>query len=244
MRPYLTLALMGLSLALSLSVAPQANAISLVGSWDFNSLTNPGNNSPSNANVTVYAPDAGTGTLTLARVNSSATGGITNLAGSTINALNASPAGRALVIQGNATGDGATAATNNGATVTILVNLVNFIDPILTFASQKSSNTGFDSNQVSYSTNGTTFINFQSPFNPPGGSFALQTFNFSAINVLDGRSTVFFRINLAGATNGAGNIRLDNIQLNANAVPEPLTTAGLFLFGGLVATQRKRVSKK
>jgi hypothetical protein len=241
MRPYLTIALMGLSLALSLSVAPQANAISLVGYWDFNSLTNPGNNSPSNANVTSYAPTTGTGTLTLGRVNSSATGGITNLAGSTINALGATPAGRALVIEGNATGD-ATAATNNGATVTILVNLLNYTDPILTFASQRSAGTGFDSNQVSYSTNGTTFTNFQSPFNPPAGSFGLQTFNFSAINVLDGKSTAYFRITLAGASNGAGNIRLDNIQLNA--VPEPLTTAGLFLFGGLVATQRKRVSKK
>jgi len=114
------------------------------------------------------------------------------------------------------------------------VNLTGYADPILTFATQRTG-TGFNSNQVAYSTDNTTFTNFLSPYNAPT-SFALQTFDFSSINVLDGAATAYFRITLNGATSGAGNNRFDNIQINATvnsttAVPEPSTVPALLLLG-------------
>jgi hypothetical protein len=228
------------TLVLSLFAAADAGAIT-VATWNFNSLTN--STAPSNANVTSYTADTGTGTLTLGSISSSATGGITNFGGTTVNAFGGAAAGQALAIQGNAAGSGNTAPfANNGATLTFQVSLVGLMDPILSFAVQRTS-TGFNSDQVAYSTDGVSFTNFGTAFNA-ATAFALQTFDFSAINALDGAASAFFRITLNGATNGAGNNRFDNIQINAiaSAVPETSSTmmvlAGLAAVGFIVRRQR------
>lgn len=236
-RPFLLIS----ALALSISIASHNDVQAInIGYWNFNTLTP----SPlNNANQLVYTPTSGadsTATLTLGGINSSATGGITNFAGTTINAVGSDPAGQALAIQGNSTGSGVT-VTNNGGTLTLLLNLTGYVDPILTFATRDTA-TGFSNNQVSYSTDGTNFTNFGAAYNPTT-TFALQTFDFSSVNALDGASSASFRITFDGATDGSGNNRLDNIQLNATAVPFDFDPSlGLLALGG-VWTIRKMIKK-
>jgi len=233
--------LTGLTITLTLTAASSANALTL-GYWNFNALSNPG--SPSNANQTIYSPTSGAGTLTLGSISSNSTGGITNFTGTTINVLNNDPAGQALAIQGNATGSGTT-ITNNGSTLTFLINLTGYADPILTFATQRTS-TGFSSNQVSYSTDGTTFTNFSAAY-IPATAFALQSFDFSSIDALDGVASAYFRITLNGATSGAGNNRFDNFQINATEIPSaPVPTPALLpgLVGMGIAALRKFQAKQ
>ena len=123
-------------------------------------------------------------------------------------------------------------------------NLSILQDPVLTFSSHRTG-TGFQSNQVAYSTDGTSYTDFGSPYSPVNGSFGLLTFDFSAINVLDGASTAFIKITFSGGTNSSGNNRIDNIQLNA--VPEaPAALLGVAVCGmvGLVYGGKKLVGKK
>ncbi len=203
----------------------------LIAVWNFNDLSNPGGTSePSNANQTSYAPSSGSGSLTLAgwtsRAGSTSPQGISNFGGTTANAAGGDPAGQALALQGGTTGT----VVNNGATLTMLFNLVGYQDPILTFATQRTS-TGFTGNQLSYSTDGTTFTSFGSTYAPPS-SFGIATFDLSSENSLDNQSDVYLRITFNGATSLSGNNRLDNIQLNVTAVPEP-TDYALLVFGAL-----------
>lgn len=213
----------------------QADAV-LIAYWNFNNLT--AGSPPSNVNQTNYAVDQGAGTLNLvgfATWTSGTTYGINNFAGSLTNALGADIAGQALALQGGSS----STLQNNGASMVIQVNLTNVVDPVLSFATQKTS-TGFNSNQVAWSLDGSTWTNFGSPYDPvtsytfPNG---LQSFDFSAINALDGVANAYFRVTFGGATGATGNNRIDNIQVNA--VPEPATLAILGLAGAAVLRRRR-----
>lgn len=120
--------------------------------------------------------------------------------------------------------------------MTIQVDLSGMKDVILTYATQRT-NTGFNSNQFAYSTDGVSFTNFGAAYNP-ATSFALQTFDLSAISSLDKDSSVFFRVTFGGATTSSGNNRIDNIQVNATPVPE--TSAALLGALGVLGMLRRR----
>ncbi len=109
-------------------------------------------------------------------------------------------------------------------------------DVIVSYATQKT-NTGFNSNQFSYSTDGIGYTSVGSVYDLTT-SFALKTFNLSSYSVLDNDSTVYFRITFNGATSNAGNNRIDNIQINATAVPE--TSAALLGALGVLGLLRRR----
>jgi hypothetical protein len=211
----------------------------LIAYWNFNSLTTTAG-VPSNANQTNYAPSAGAGSLDLvgwsSRAGATAPHGISNFTGTTTNALFGDPALQSLALQAS---NAATGTPNNGASLVIQANLAAFIDPVLSFATQRST-TGFNSNQVAWSTDGVNFTDFGVPYNP-ATTFGLQLFDFTAINALDRAATAFFRITFNGATSNSGNNRLDNIQINAVAVPEPGTLAFVGTIGllGLAVGRRK-----
>lgn len=202
---------------------PSADAV-VIAYWNFNSLTTSTNNGAT------YSPTSGSASLTLNGWTSTGTAGITSFGGSTINALNSDVSGQALSLQGGA----GTGTPNNGATLVFEFSTVGLEDPILSFATQRTT-TGFNSNQVAYSIDGVNYTDFGTAYNP-ATSFGLQTFDFSSINALDNDSSVFVRITFTGATANAGNNRLDNIQITA--VPEPASV----LLGslGLLAMLRRR----
>lgn len=102
--------------------------------------------------------------------------------------------GQALAIQGGAL-ETSTPVQNNGATIVLQFNLSLFADPILTFASQRTS-TGFGPtatpNVVAYSTDGASYTTLTT-YSPPS-SFGLLTFDFAPIDSLDGAATAFLRL--------------------------------------------------
>jgi hypothetical protein len=204
----------------------------VVAYWNFNSLTTSTNNGTS------YAATSGSGTITVGVAASDQAGsnrGINSFGGTTNNVLNSDPAGQALTVQGGAS-ESATPVQNNGATLTIEVDLTGMEDVIVSYATQKT-NTGFNSNQFSYSTDGIGYTSVGSVYDLTT-SFALKTFNLSSYSVLDNDSTVYFRITFNGATSNAGNNRIDNIQINATAVPE--TSAALLGALGVLGLLRRR----
>jgi hypothetical protein len=214
-----------LSLGFSIAAPDDVQALTFVDSWNFNSSN--------------FNSSQGNGTLT-SNFNSI---NIVYFAGTTINAVGSDPAGQALALQGG------TANINNGRNITLQFNLSQYSDPILTFATQRTT-TGFNNNVIEWSTDGTTFssagISGTNPYNP-GTSFTLQTFDFSNVNNLDNAATAFFRITFNGATTAAGNNRIDNIQLNAtlNSTPVPFdfnSTSSLVILGGIFGLRywRKR----
>ncbi|MCW1915750.1 PEP-CTERM sorting domain-containing protein [Luteolibacter sp. GHJ8] len=217
-------------LAIGVACLAAESQAAVVAGWNFNTLTTATNNG------TTYSASSGAGTLTVGVTASDQAGGnrgINSFAGTAVNAIAGDANGQALTIQGGAL-ETTTPVENNGATVTIEVNLTSFEDIILSFATQRTS-TGFNLNQLAWSTDGTTFTDFGTAYNP-ATSFAVQSFDLSAISEIENQATVFFRLTLTGATSNAGNNRIDNIQINA--VPEP--AAALLGSIGLIALLRRR----
>jgi hypothetical protein len=212
--------------------AASAAQADLIAYWNFNDNVTGTNNGDT------YAPTTGAGLIQLAVPSQDQAGnnrGINSFAGSIINAIVPDIAGQSLAVQASSAESGAAPFPNNGATLTISFSMAGFEDVFLTFATQRT-NTGFNNNQVAYSTDGTNYTNLGAAYNPATG-FSLQTFDFSGL--LDNAATAFIRITLDGATNVGGNNRFDNFQLNATLVPAPgaLALVGL---GGLLVARRRR----
>jgi hypothetical protein len=139
---------------------------------------------------------------------------IQSFGGTELNRLNETvEAGGTLAIQGG------TDAVNNGAYLQIEFSAVGYEDIELSYA-VRGTNTGFRSHQISYSTDGETFLNFGDAFDPVDGSnFTVRTFNFG--DALDHAETAWVRITLAGATGETGNNRFDNITLMGTPAEPP-----------------------
>jgi hypothetical protein len=185
-----------LVLGVMLGFAAPASA-TLIAYWNYNNVS---------SQITLMGTSQGLGTMTS---NAST---ITNFGGTTTNAIGADPAGQAFVVQ-------STGGSNNGSFVQFQVSTTGLQGLIMTFASQRTA-TGFNSNQVSYSTNGSTFTNFGSAYNPPTSFGAtILSFDFSSVTALDNQSVVYIRITFNGASGSSQNNRLDNVQFNATSPP-------------------------
>jgi hypothetical protein len=188
-----------------------------------------------NFNDSNLAVDHGGGSLTTtvlaANVNFSS-------AGTTTNARAGDPAGQGLTLQGG------TGNVNNGASLTLNVSTASRSNIVVSFAALRSS-TGFNSNQFQYSLDGSTFVNFGSPF-APAASFALITFDLSAVAGLNNNPLAAFRIVFNGATASTGTNRLDNLVVEGapappSPIPEPATLALLCAgLSGLTLAGRRR----
>ena len=163
-------------------------------------------------------------------------------AGTTNNARLGDAAGQALSLQGGSS------TANNGHHVTFNVSTLGFSDIVVSFATQGTS-TGFNSNQVQYSLDGITFVNFGSPYTPASafGSVPL-VFSLAGILALNDNPNAAFRIVFNGATSSTGTNRLDNFVVEGTApesVPEPMSAAllltGLSCLYGV--RKRKRAAK-
>ncbi len=166
------------------------------------------------------AADIGQGSLSLANFNSEELVNnngdtvyrwIPSFAGSVVNAQPGYAAGGSLSVQG------APGNSNNGMHILIAASTEGYDHIVLSWAQQRTS-TGFNSSAVAWSADGG--INF-TEFGNTGvvaSSFALQSFDFSAVTDLNDNPDVVFRITLSGATAETGNNRFDNITVTGTAL--------------------------
>ncbi len=181
----------------------------LVAYWNFNSLSIATASVVSSGGVpTSITTNQGAGTLSLTGF----TGLVDDFGGSTINAVSPDAAGASLSLVAGGT---AAPFPGNGGLVELSLNLADFADPIVTFATRGTS-TGFNTGTWSYSTDGVNFTTIAGVNTASvSTTFALATVDLSAFNVLDGASNVKLRYTVSGATSNTGNNRIDNLQVNA-----------------------------
>ena len=158
-------------------------------------------------------------------------------AGTTNNARLGNPAGQALSLQGG------TGTANNGRSITFNVSTSGFANIVVSFATQGTS-TGFNSNQLQYSLDG-TFVDFGPPYVPATafGSVPL-VFTLTSIAGLNDNANAAFRIVFNGASSATGTNRIDNfvVEGTPSGVPEP--TTALLLLSGLSGLYRARQSRR
>ncbi len=201
--------------------------------WDQNSNGLPGGSAF--GYLTTAFPQAasqGTGSLSLANFDTTTavvTGNtvfdfIESFGGDALNALPGVVAGGSLSPQG---GSGTSPnLANNGMSIILQVSTVGFQDIIVSWA-QRGTTTGFSSRAFAYSTDGTNYTTFATDTGALPSSWAVESYNLSAINTLEGDTSVFFRITLSGATNSTGNNRFDNLLIQGTASGGGDTTAPL-----------------
>jgi len=129
-------ALTAIVLALVLVDSPTARA-ETVAYWNFNALSIATASPPGSGSVpTSITADQGAGTLSLAGF----AGNVDDFAGSTLNALNSDPSGASLSL---VAGGASAPFPGNGGYLEIQLNLADYADPVITFATRGTS-TGFD----------------------------------------------------------------------------------------------------
>lgn len=150
--------------------------------------------------------------------------------GTNDNALFGDTSGGALAVIGSG---------NNGHYVDFGISMAGYQDPIISF-STRGTGTGFDSGVWSWSTDGSAFTTLTGVNTATRStSFGSRTVDFSSFDGLDNAGITIFRYTLSGASGTGGNNRIDNVQINATAVPEPAAFS-LVGLGGLSLLARRR----
>ena len=233
--------LVGAMFALTLGAllcSPSASQAATIVVWNFNDAGVSGTNSPANT-ILLFSPDRGTGSMS----SNFDAAHIVDFNGTTNNADAGDPAGVALALQGGVNN------ANNGQNLTFSTNATGFSNLIVSLAIQRTA-TGFNSDQFQYSANGSTFVNFGSPFNPSTNftiAGGVQTFDLSSIGALNNNSLATFRIVFNGVTSELGNNRIDNLIISGTAikaVPEPgavsMSFCAFVAGAGWIIRRRKR----
>ena len=190
--------------------------------WHFNNLPNITTAGVQGTGVipNSVTADAGSGVISLVGF----AGNIDDFAGSTVNAQDGVASGKSLSVTG---GGSAAPYPGNGGYIELQLNLADHADPIITYATQRTS-TGFNSGVWSYSVGGGSFANVTGGTVTPPTAYALSTIDLSTIDVLDGASDVKLRYTLTGATSATGNNRIDNLLISATTTSDtvaPLVNA-------------------
>ena len=118
---------------------------------------------------------------------------------------------------------GGTNNAANGKSWVLKFSMTGYQDPILTFATRFSSDTGFSTHQWAWSTDGTSFTDFGTNTAPLSQTFTARALDLSSIDALDGAATVYLRITFSGSTSGTSNNRLDNFAIHATGGPSTKT---------------------
>ncbi len=216
------------STAITILLCCTSHAATTVAYWNFNNLAITSASTPGNNGApTMIHANHGSGLLDLSTWH----GNIDDFAGSTINASNSDAAGTSLSL---IAGSGSP-YPGNGGSIRIHVSLTGLRDPLLSFATQGTA-TGFNTNRLAWSVDGSNFSTFASPYTP-AGTYAVQTFDLSSIDTLDGASEAWLQLSFDGASGASGNNRIDNLTITA--IPEP---SSLWLIGGacLITLRRRR----
>ena len=205
---------------------------SLIAGWDFQTTTNGGTAIAAAPNTPkLFTANFGNGTLFLNGTNGSSNF-ITATSGNELTAFGGTA-------QNTTTGDGFSIATSNGAlaivngssnsangkSIVFLVNMTNYRDLNISYATQKSS-TGFNKQLWEYSTDGNVWTEIASI--TPTTSFAVAT--LSNITAINGITNAYVRLTFSGSTGTSQNNRLDNFKFEAT-LSQPTITSSLTASG-------------
>ncbi|MBW8780946.1 MAG: hypothetical protein JF599_03530 [Verrucomicrobia bacterium] len=197
----------------------------LIAGWSFNDSTPP---------TVDLAVDHGAGTLTLSGVGS----GVGLPTGTTVNAYSGDSAGDSLAVS--------VASLSSSGYTQLVFSTTGTASPVLSYAI--GTTVGTVTLQWSYSSDGTNFTTFSTPFTPPTISstsdlslISAETVDLTSVGALSSQSQVYLRGTFTNTGVSIATIVIDNIQINASAIPEPATYAlwsgGLF---GLLVVLRRR----
>jgi hypothetical protein len=139
--------------------------------------------------------------------------------------LNAFPGGDVLAGQALALAS----STANGKSAIFSFSMLGYEDLIISFATRGTS-TGFNTHLWSWSTDGITYTPVADNTAVTATTFEIKSVDFSAVSALANAPAAYLMLTLSGATSTSGNNRFDNIQFNAQPIPEPSVAA---FFGGL-----------
>ena len=216
----------------------------LVAGWDFQTTTNGGTATAVSPNTPKqYTANFGSGGLFLNGQNGSSDWFVP-ATGSTATELNAFTGTAINAGTGFSTTTSGAAAlallnnTANGKSAVFRFSMAGFQDLVVSYATQRTS-TGFSSQAWSFSTDGLNWTDHQTISGLPT-SFATQT--LGSITGLNGATDAYLRLTVSGASTANGNNRIDNIQFNATAVPEPtsMLLAGSVALGGVFLRLRRK----
>ena len=227
---------------LALASAVDSHA-ELVAGWDFQTTANGGTAVAASPNTPkLFVANFGAGALHLNGqngasdwVSAASNSELTAFSGT---AVNAGPGFATTTAVGALALVNQTASGTNGKSAVFKFSMAGFQDLVVSYASQRS-NTGFTNQAWAFSTDGTNWTDHQT-INGLTTSFTAQT--LTTITGLNGATDAYLRLTVTGATAAAGNNRLDNIQFNATAVPEPtsLLLVGSIALGGLVYRRNRK----
>ena len=216
----------------------------LVAGWDFQTTTNGGT-------ALVAAPNTpkqitanfGSGGLFLDGQNGSSDWFVpaTGTTNTELNAFTGTAINAGAGFSTTTSGAAAVALLNNtanGKSAVFRFSMAGFQDLVVSYATQRTS-TGFSSQAWSFSTDGLNWTDHQTISGLPT-SFATQT--LGSITGLNGATDAYLRLTVSGASTANGNNRIDNIQFNATAVPEPtsMLLAGSVALGGVFLRLRRK----
>ena len=124
------------------------------------------------------------------------------------------------------------ANTANGKSIVFAFSMTERSDLVVTYASRGTS-TGFTTHTWAYSTDGSNWTTFDTKTGRNATTYTTQT--LTTVSALNNASNAYLRLTVTGATDGSGNNRIDNIQLNATGSMVP-TITGSGSFDGVSST--------
>lgn len=255
-----------IAIVATVMMATASHAQVLVAGWDFQTTTTGGTaTAAAPATPKIYTANFGAGRLYFDGSNGSSNwfvpaSGSTNtelnsFAGSNVNTLASDGTLLSTVTSGTAAlavagGAGtAPAAAANGKSAVFVFSMIDKINLSISLSAQRTT-TGFTNQLWEYSANGgTSWTNIGSFASGTTAGTLASSFATSGVlslptfSGLDGIADARVRVTFTGATASAGNNRLDNIQLNAVAVPEP-SSGALLVLGGMALVAVRSLRKK
>lgn len=247
--------------ACALFILTTTSSAVLVAGWDFQGTTNPGGPigtviSMPPSTPRVFTANAGvfqsTSTLYLDGTNGSSSFFVgTSNADAELGSLNSITANTEgtnfSLATGSGVGGGSLAFFNrtaqggiDGKSVVFKLSMSGYEALQFSFAVQRPSSANDDYGvslfTLSYSLDGSTFLPWGSIDTGFGAAITNQAFTLSPVlDAANNAETLFVKMTMSGSTGGINSTRVDNVQFNATAVPEPgtgaisLAAAGLWL---------------
>jgi len=255
-----------IAIVATVMMATASHAQVLVAGWDFQTTTTGGTaTAAAPATPKIYTANFGAGRLYFDGSNGSSNwfvpaSGSTNtelnsFSGSNVNTLASDGTLLSTLTSGTAAlavagGAGtAPAAAANGKSAVFVFSMIDKINLSISLSAQRTT-TGFTNQLWEYSANGgTSWANIGSFASGTTAGTLASSFATSGVlslptfSGLDGIADARVRVTFTGATASAGNNRLDNIQLNAVAVPEP-SSGALLVLGGAALLAVRSLRKK